>query len=177
MFPIHNSLKKSPSAMVPGIGCICFDEFHERSIESDLAFTLCLHLKRQRQAPNLWDTSGRVGVWWVFFRLVGFVGYTEPGVWPPGWWSWAPLLDPWQSRSTPKLIADGWVNHVQTTGQSKKERQLEWNLTTVTWNRVIMLDHLYCCKTLGYGKRKRPWGTITSSTSRTLHYTLYGRIV
>jgi len=32
-----------------GIGCICFDEFHERSIESDLAFTLCLHLKRQRR--------------------------------------------------------------------------------------------------------------------------------
>ncbi|CAL1165832.1 unnamed protein product [Cladocopium goreaui] len=32
-----------------GIGCICFDEFHERSIESDLAFALCLHLKRQRR--------------------------------------------------------------------------------------------------------------------------------
>ncbi|CAK9087046.1 unnamed protein product [Durusdinium trenchii] len=32
-----------------GIGCICFDEFHERSIESDLSFALCAHLKRQRR--------------------------------------------------------------------------------------------------------------------------------
>lgn len=36
-------------AWSPGIGCICFDEFHERSIESDLGFTLCLDMKRRRR--------------------------------------------------------------------------------------------------------------------------------
>lgn len=48
----------------PGIGCICFDEFHERSIESDLSFALCLHLKKQRQhmSCDVWGgaRSGRV---------------------------------------------------------------------------------------------------------------------
>lgn len=34
-----------------GISCIFFDEFHERSVDSDLSFTLCLHLKRQRRVP------------------------------------------------------------------------------------------------------------------------------
>ncbi|CAJ1430648.1 unnamed protein product, partial [Effrenium voratum] len=32
-----------------GISCICFDEFHERSVESDLGFALCLHKKKQRR--------------------------------------------------------------------------------------------------------------------------------
>ena len=113
MFPIRNSLKNSPTVMVPGIGCICFDEFHERSIESDLAFTLCLHLKRQRH--RIWDE----GVWWGLFDEFSS---NSPGVWPPGWWSWAPLLDPWQSRSVSKLIADYRVNRVQTN--------VAWGTTT-----------------------------------------------
>ena len=47
-----------PSATSPGIGCICFDEFHERSIESDLAFAQCLHSKRQRpNGPELMRTD------------------------------------------------------------------------------------------------------------------------
>ena len=50
-----------------GIGCICFDEFHERSIESDLSFALCAHLKRQR-----WHSTRRVGR-----HAVGHASQTE----------------------------------------------------------------------------------------------------
>eukprot|EP00931_Biecheleriopsis_adriatica_P074241 TRINITY_DN48345_c0_g1_i1.p1 TRINITY_DN48345_c0_g1~~TRINITY_DN48345_c0_g1_i1.p1 ORF type:complete len:1326 (+),score=207.03 TRINITY_DN48345_c0_g1_i1:354-3980(+) len=34
-----------------GVGCIFFDEFHERSIESDLSFALCLEAKKKRRLP------------------------------------------------------------------------------------------------------------------------------